>query len=1028
MNNSIVTLSTVLLISSTSLAVKGKNLPEDFRPQQSKAITFTENKGQVYDQNNKSRPDVLYGTMAGNLAVHIKKTGVSYQLYRVDEWKEIEDPHTEEKRKEIEKQTIYRIDLNWLNANNNIIKTEDEVLPGYNNYYLESCPNGALSVKSYKGITLHKLYRGIDLHYYEKQGELKHDYIVAPHADYKQIQIEVIGAEVKVNTDGSLILKTPLGEVQEGRPIVFQQGRELKANWQLENNVLSFNVENVNPNYELIIDPVTRLWGTFYGGSGNDVGLSCSSDAIGNVHLAGYTPSNTGTVIATTGAHQTTYGGGSVDAFLVKFNASGVRQWGSYYGGAGADYGRSCSTDASGNVYLAGYTTSNTGTVIATTGAHQATYGGGLNDAFIVKFDAAGVRQWGSYYGGASDDPAWSCNTDASGNVYIAGGTQSSSGTVIATTGAHQTTYGGSTGDAYIVKFNSSGVRQWGSYYGGASYDVGYSCSIDASGNVFLAGRSDSNTGNNIATASSHQSNHGGGIADAFLVKFNASGVRQWGSYYGGASNDEANSCSADASGNVYLVGYTQSNTSTVIATTGAHQTTFGGGADDAFIVKFDAAGVRQWGSYYGGSTSDLGYSCSADASGNIYLAGRSDSNTGTFIATVGAYQSAYGGSNDAYLVKFNNSGVRQWGSYYGGASGEWGYSCSTDALGNVYIGGHTGSTGTVIASAGAHQSSIGGSFDAFLVKLTDCVALSPSASVNASVCAGTGINFTVGITGTATPVYNWTGPSSFSSNVQNSIIANASTVHIGVYTVTVNNAGCIETATTQVNTVYTTPTVSVNNGTICSGNSFTIVPSGSITYTIQGGNFVVSPNTSTNYTVTGSSSEGCLSANTATSSIVVNSLPAITVTATSLTICLGESIVLMASGATSYTWSPIALGSSVMVSPNITTVYSVTGQDASGCENTATFTLNVDACTGLSEYTKSTGIKLYPNPNNGLLYVELPFDATLTILNKLGQIVYNSKYNSGQLQMNLEHLAAGVYVLRVQHDGSIQNFNVIKR
>ncbi|MBK7816713.1 MAG: T9SS type A sorting domain-containing protein [Sphingobacteriaceae bacterium] len=135
-----------------------------------------------------------------------------------------------------------------------------------------------------------------------------------------------------------------------------------------------------------------------------------------------------------------------------------------------------------------------------------------------------------------------------------------------------------------------------------------------------------------------------------------------------------------------------------------------------------------------------------------------------------------------------------------------------------------------------------------------------------------------------------------------------------------------------------------------------------------------------------------------------------------------------MASGATSYTWSPIALSSSVIVSPSISTVYSVTGQDAIGCENATTFTLNVDACIGLSEYTKSTGIKLYPNPNNGLLYVELPFDATLTILNTLGQIVYNSKYNSGQLQMNLEHLAAGVYVLRVQHEGSIQNFNVIKR
>ena len=103
------------------------------------------------------------------------------------------------------------------------------------------------------------------------------------------------------------------------------------------------------------------------------IGRSCATDASGNVYLAGYTDSTTG--IATTGAHQTTYGGGVYDAFLVKFNSSGVRQWGTYYGGTGYDDGYSCATDASGNVYLAGSTNSTTG--IATTGAHQTTSGGG---------------------------------------------------------------------------------------------------------------------------------------------------------------------------------------------------------------------------------------------------------------------------------------------------------------------------------------------------------------------------------------------------------------------------------------------------------------------------------------------------------------------------------------------------------------------------------------------------------------------------------------------------------------------------
>ena len=95
------------------------------------------------------------------------------------------------KHKEIDQQTIYRIDLNWVNANKNLIPTTDQTLEGCNNYYLESCPSGALNVKSYTGVTLHNLYKGINLHYYEKQGQLKHDYIIAPNTDYKQIKLKV---------------------------------------------------------------------------------------------------------------------------------------------------------------------------------------------------------------------------------------------------------------------------------------------------------------------------------------------------------------------------------------------------------------------------------------------------------------------------------------------------------------------------------------------------------------------------------------------------------------------------------------------------------------------------------------------------------------------------------------------------------------------------------------------------------------------------------------------------------------------
>jgi hypothetical protein len=933
-----VILAFIIAISSLS----AKNNPVflgGFKEQKNSAIAFTENKGQVHDQNYKARPDVLFSGSDGKMVFHLKNNGISYQLHRIDSYKEEEDLKTKDdalsvskgKRRVVDQSTIYRVDINWLNANTNATVIRGNTLEGCNNYYLENCPNGALNVKSYEQVEYGNIYTGINLKWYQHHGQLKYDYIVSPHANYKQIKLEIKGAELQIQKNGSLLLKTPLGSIEEHAPIVYQNGKKLKANYVLKGNVLSFNVENYNPNQTLIIDPVIRVWGTYYGGSGADYSRSCTNDASGNVYLAGYTSSNT--VMATSGAHQSAHGGGN-DAFLVKFNASGVRTWGTYYGGLGNDIGWFCSTDPSGNVYLTGYTNSNTGTVIATSGAHQSAHGGG-NDAFLVRFDANGLRQWSTYYGGSGNDEGQSCATDAAGNVYLVGITNTNTGTVIATAGAHQSSHGGAE-DAFLVKFNSAGVRQWGTYYGGSAIEYGYACSSDAAGNVYIGGLAQSTTGTVIATIGSHQ-NTFGGINDAFLAKFNTAGVRQWGTYYGGSTQDWGFACTNDALGNVYLSGWSQSTDGTVIATAGSHQTSMAG-IIDAFLVKFDANGVRQWGTYYGGSGQDEGHACSSDASGNVYLGGWTNTNTGTAIATAVAHQNTYGGGTwDAFLVKFNASGVRQWGTYYGGSGTDYSRACTTDAFGNVYLAGYTNSnTGTVIATSVAHQSTQGGSDDAFLVKLTDCVNLSPTATVSSSVCAGASINFTATITGTATPTYTWAGPNSFTAGVQNPVIAGAGTIHIGTYTLTINNSGCLETATTQVSAVNALPTVAVNNGTICSGNSFTINPSGATTYTIEGGNAVVNPTANASYTVIGTSSLGCLSTNTATSNIMVNSLP--TVSVNDGTICAGNSLTITPSGASTYTIE----GGNAVVNPTANSSYTVVGTSSLGCLSANTATSNI--------------------------------------------------------------------------------------
>lgn len=987
------------LMATTLFAINKSSKPKSFSCKSKTSLVFIENNGQVRDQNHKSRPDVLFSGTDGKLTFHLKNNGISYQLFRVDTWKKESDltknhtdsnMHNDEKKLIPGQSTIYRLDINWLNANVNAVVTKQNPIEGFNNYYLENCPDGALNVKSYQQILYQNIYNGIDLKWYQKDGHLKYDYIVSARADYKKIQFEISGADkISINKKGELVFKTPLGDIIEQAPLVKQNDKLLTSKWVLTKNVLSFDIQNINYTQPFIIDPVVRSWATYYGGNNNDYEYSCSTDATSNVYMTGMTfTGGSGNAIATSGSHQVSNGGG-LDAFIVKFNSAGIRQWATYYGDYGSDCGYACSTDGSGNVYLAG-NSQWSGTAIATLSSHQSAHGGGNYDAFLVKFNSSGARQWSTYYGGAGEDHGYGCSTDVAGNVYLSGST-SSSLTAISTLGSHQSNFGGGTADAFLVKFNSLGIRQWGTYYGGIGDDFGYSCVRDGSGALYLAG-STSSSGTVIATLGSHQSNFGGGSYDAFLVKFNNLGVRQWGTYYGGAGYDNGYSCARDAIGNVYLTGGTES-LGTFMATIGSHQSTLGGGAYDAYLVKFNSSGIRQWGTYYGGTGDDYAVKCATDAGSNVYLSGVTSSSL-TGISTIGSHQSAYGGGvNDAYLVKFNSSGVRQWGTYYGGI-GDDAYTepqCATDAIDNIYLASTTTSSVGAITTLGSHQSTFGGGvFDSFLVKFIECA--SPTITVNSgSICIGQ--SYTIMPSGASTYTYSSgsaivspTANTTYSVIGKDSIGCFASNTAISTVTVnalpiiSVNSGticstnsftmipsgassyiyssgsavtspttnttytvigasveGCTNTAFSSV-TVNANPIVIVNNGSICSGKSFTIIPTGASTYAYSGGSAIVTPSVNSSYSVVGTSSLGCVSSNTAVSSVTVNTLPIIAVN--SGIICSGNSFTMIPSGANSYSYS----SGSAVVYPTINSNYIVTGANVAGCTNTVVSSVTVNA------------------------------------------------------------------------------------
>ncbi len=690
------------------------------------SLSFEENKGQVQGEDK----DKVRFTIKGNgLDVFILENGIAYQYKTVhypEGYEQLTNdgsfPKNQEQQYNLQEEMMakirtetFRMDAILIGANKNSQIITEQKSTDYIQYY----NHNALNVHSYQKIIYKDIYPKIDWVLFFKNGALEYEFVVHPGGNPNEIKIRYDFAEnIALQKDGSIKMTSQMGDIADKAPISFQGEKTIATNYILNKNVMQFQLADYDPSQTLIIDPVVE-WATYYGGVNMDYGYSCAVDALGNVYMAGATASS---LSIASGGHQNTYGG-NADAFIVKFNASGIRQWASYYGGGESDYGHSCAIDASGNVYMVGYTFSPSS--IASSG-HQNTYEGNA-DAFIVKFNASGIRQWASYYGGTSGDVAYHCAIDAVGNVYMSGYTLSSNS--IATAGSHQAVSAGNV-DAFLVKFNSLGVRQWGTYYGGSGTETAFHCTTDAVGNVYLSGYTNSTT--SIASGG-HQNTYGGGN-DAFLVKFNSSGARQWATYYGGTAEDVGFCCAVDANGNVYLMGYTVSAAG--ISTIGSHQATYGGGNSDAYLVKFNAAGARQWSTYYGGignETQFLGRfgSLAIDADNNVLISGFTTSTNA--IATSGSIQPAFsGGANpDAFLAKFNTLGVRLWGTYYGGTGEEVCNQVAVDANNNIYITGHTSSASN-IANNGHQNVYGGGSIDAFLVKIKECTTINivPTAGI----------------------------------------------------------------------------------------------------------------------------------------------------------------------------------------------------------------------------------------------------------------------------------------------------------
>ncbi len=411
------------------------------------------------------------------------------------------------------------------------------------------------------------------------------------------------------------------------------------------------------------------VWATNAGEGGNETATSVTTDASGNVYVTGSFSSGTvpfGTFPLT---NNTT---GYTDIFLTKYDANGNVLWARSAGGSDNDYATSVTTDAWGNIYVAGYFYSSSivfGTTTLTNDSTPAT-----SDMYVVKYDASGNVIWARKSGGTMDDRINAVKTDVSGNVIVTGSFESKY-LVFGTDTVKNPL--ATTDDVFVIKYDSAGNYIWAIGSGHAGFNYGNALAVDASGNIFVAGDFNSNL---ISFGDTVLTNSGSGFDDMFLVKFNSAGVVQWARNAAGTNDDAATALGTDAHGNIYVAGNFASSTLLFNTTTLTNS-----GGYDLFVAKYNTNGKVLWAKRNGGTAGDYVYSLAVDDSSYVVIAGNFGSASIGFGATTLTNDSA--GTKDLFLAKYDSTGNVLWANTTGGPTSN-ANSVAIYPPGNIYLAG----------------------------------------------------------------------------------------------------------------------------------------------------------------------------------------------------------------------------------------------------------------------------------------------------------------------------------------------------
>jgi len=595
----------------------------------------------------------------------------------------------------------------FLGANPSPSVTGLDELPGKSNYFIGNSPKEwHTNIPNFARVKYNDVYPGVDLIYYGNQRYLEYDFIVTPGSDPETIRLGFDGVEkTEIADNGDVVLQTASGEIRYHKPMLYQEvggfKKSVPGHFVLKGkDQVGIQVADYNTSEALIIDPVLS-YSTYLGGTGLDMGNNIAVDNAGNAYVIGQTNSIDFPMV---GPIQPTFSG-SFDVFVTKLNATGTALiYSTYLGGSGNDAGDDIAVDPAGNTYITGWTLSSN---FPTASPFQPAFGGS-RDAFMTKLNATGsALMYSTYLGGSASDQGAGIAVNAAGEAHLTGVTSS---TDFPTASPFQSAFAGF-GDVFVTKLNATGSALiYSTYLGGSSTEQGNDIVVDALGNAYVTGTTQST---NFPTTGPFQA-VSGGVGDAFVTKLNATGSAPliFSTYLGGGGSDSGDGIAVDPAGNIYVTGRTGS---TNFPTASPFQANHGGGFNDCFVTKLNAVGSTLiFSTYLGGDGQEGGNSIAVNTAGEAYVTGGTRS---TNFPTANPLQPTLANEDDdLFVTRLNASGSALiFSTYLGGDGQDVGRSITVEPAGDAYVTGQTIST--EFPTVNAFQANVSGSFDAFVTK-----------------------------------------------------------------------------------------------------------------------------------------------------------------------------------------------------------------------------------------------------------------------------------------------------------------------